>query len=289
MDNCIKIEKLTKKRKDFLLDIPDFELPQGFATAFIGENGAGKTTLLDIMAGIDLAYKGKVTYYGKYDLPTEEVYESIGYSASTSIFMPHWRITDVSNVCGLLFDRFNKTEFSELCAQMSLSSSKRVSELSDGNKMRLMIAAIFARDTSMLLMDEPASPLDPVMRDNLCDMIRGYISNGDGRKSVCFSTHNISDMENATDYAVIVSDGRIVEKGFVEDLKEKYIIVKGENSCADSAKSILYSFSRSSYGFEGICLAENLNRLAGMDVKTEAPTLHQISVAVMKANRSDKL
>ena len=287
MNNCVEIKNLTKRRKGFVLDIPDFELPEGFATAFIGENGAGKTTLLDIIAGIDLRYDGKINYFGKYDSPVEEVRESIGYSASGSFFAQTWKPKQIAEICGVLFERFDKERFSELCRKMNLPDEKAVSSLSDGNKMRLMLASIFARDTSLLLMDEPASPLDPVMRDNLCDMIRDYIADGNGKASVCFSTHNISDMENVTDYAVIMSCGKIVERGFVEDLKEKYIVVKGENSCVEKAKSVLYSFSRSNYGFEGICLSDNLNKLAGMDIKTETATLHQISVAVMKANGSD--
>ena len=104
-----------------------------------------------------------------------------------------------------------------------------------------------------------------------------------------FSTHNISDMENVTDYAIIVEHGNVVEEGFVEDLKEKYVLVKGEAKDAQSAEKSLYSFSGNAYGFEGICLAADLDKLAGMDIRVEVPTLFQISVAVMKANSTLKL
>jgi len=127
------------------------------------------------------------------------------------------------------------------------------------------------------------------MRDKLCELIRDYLTEGNGEKSVFFSTHNISDMENVTDYAIIVEHGSIVEEGFVEDLKEKYVLVKGEVKDAEVAQKILYSFSGNSYGFEGICLSEDVEKLAGMDVQLEVPTLFQISVAVMKANSILKL
>ena len=149
-----------------------------------------------------------------------------------------------------------------------------------------MLATVLARDTELLILDEPASPLDPLMRDKLCDIIREYLEQGNGEHSVFFSTHNISDMENVTDYAIVMEHGNIVEAGFVEDLKEKYILVKGEMADAEAAKKILYSFTGNSYGFEGICLAEHIDQLAGMDVSLETPTLFQISVAVMKANTS---
>ena len=136
----------------------------------------------------------------------------------------------------------------------------------------------------MLLLDEPASPLDPLMRDRLCEMIQAYIEEGKGERSVFFSTHNISDMEAITDYAIIMEHGKIVEEGFVDDLKEKYILVKGDAEDKEKAKEVLYSMTANNYGFEGICLADRLDRLAGMDITLETPSLFQISVAVMKAN-----
>ena len=76
----------------------------------------------------------------------------------------------------------------------------------------------------------------------------------------------------------------MVESGSVDELKEKYILVKGEPADAAKAKSVLYTMTESKYGFEGICLAENLEKLAGLDITTETASLFQISVAVMKNN-----
>lgn len=89
-------------------------------------------------------------------------------------------------------------------------------------------------------------------------------------------------MENITDYAIIMENGQIVEQGFVEDLKEKYILIKGEAADTEAAGKVLYSMTKNPYGFEGICLAENIDKLAGLNVTKEIPTLYQISVAVMK-------
>ena len=148
--------------------------------------------------------------------------------------------------------------------------------------MKLMIAGALSRDTDLLIMDEPASPLDPLMREKLCELIREYLNGQEGERTVFFSTHNISDMENVTDYAIILANGSILEEGFVEDLKEKYVLVKGETEDLEAARKVLMSISSNKYGFEGMCLAEDVNRLAGCDVTFETPDLSQISVAVMK-------
>ena len=94
------------------------------------------------------------------------------------------------------------------------------------------------------------------MRDILCDILRQYLDQGEGKRTVFFSTHNIADMENVTDYAIIMEHGQVMEQGFVEDLKEKYTVVKGEAKDADGAAKILYTMSRNTYGFEGVCLSE---------------------------------
>ena len=288
----VKGTNLNKRFKEFTLNIPSFKIPEGFATALIGENGAGKTTLLNILSGIRLDYKGSIEYFNKYsDKDREdnpEVKERIGYTGTGSYYLPQWTIDDIEKISGLLFEDFSSEKFRRYCEELAIFPSgtfdgkKKNSALSDGTKMKLMLAGVMARKTDLLILDEPASPLDPLMRDKLCQMIGDYINNGDGKHSVFFSTHNISDMESITDYAIIMEHGEIVEEGFVEDLKEKYILVQGDTNDIEEAKKILYTISTNPYGFEGICLAENLDKLASMNITKEVPTLFQISVAVMK-------
>lgn len=293
---AIESEKITKKLKKFTLDVENLRIPEGFATALIGENGAGKTTLLNILAGIRLDYKGEITYFGKYSDKEKEnsgdVKNRIGYTGPGKYYLPQWTVKDIEEISKLLFEDFSAEEFHRYCNELAIFAhggidmKKANSSFSDGMKMKLMLAGVMARKTDLLLLDEPASPLDPLMRDKLCQMIGEYIHAGNGKKSVFFSTHNISDMENITDYAIIMENGQIVEQGFVEDLKEKYILIKGDAADTEAAKKVLYTITANPYGFEGICLAENLDKLAGLNVTKEIPSLYQISVAVMRNNTS---
>ncbi len=298
LEYVITGENIEKRFKEFELNIPQLAIPKGYATALIGENGAGKTTLLNILAGIRLDYRGRLKYFDQYtdtDCENGAVKERIGYTGPGNYYLPQWTIKQVEEVSELLFESFDKKKFRQWCEDLAVfsgeefSGKKKVSALSDGTRMKLMLSGVMARETDLLILDEPASPLDPLMRDKLCEMIRDYITEGNGNKSVFFSTHNISDMENVTDYAIIMEHGTIVETGFVEDLKEKYVLVKGEKEDIDNAKTILYSISTSPYGFEGICLADQIDKLAGMNVSMEIPSLFQISVAVMKANSRIKM
>ena len=289
-NSVVKVTDLQKKYKGFELSIPQLGIPKGYATALIEENGAGKTTLLNLMAGIRLDFQGQITYFDKKEKLGCKVQERMGYTGPGSYFLPHWTVKQVEEISSLLFENFHRDRFQAICDELNIpvGVTKEVKNLSDGNRMKLMLAAVLARDTELLILDEPASPLDPLMRDKLCDILREYLEQGNGEHSVFFSTHNIADMENVTDYAIIMEHGNIVEQGFVEDLKEKYVSVKGEAEDADAARKILFTMTKSAYGFEGICLAENMDKLAGMDISVETPTLSQISVAVMKANTSLK-
>lgn len=287
----LEAKELKKKYKGFELNIPKLAIPRGFATALIGENGAGKTTLLNILAGVQLQYKGDIRYFEQYtDKDREEipeVKEQIGYTAPGSYYLGQWKLGQVAEISGLLFENFHRDRFENWCRELAIGagdwdSRKKVSSLSDGNRMKLMLAGVLARDTKLLIMDEPASPLDPVMRDRLCGIIREYLAEEEGQRSVFFSTHNIADMENVTDYAIIMAEGKVAEQGFVEELKEKYVLVKGDVTDIAKARGALFTCSESKYGFEGICLAENLDKLAGCNVSVETPTLTQISIAVMK-------
>ena len=278
----ISMTNIKKKFKNFELNVPSLEIPKGFATALIGENGAGKSTLLNILAGVRLDYEGEVEYFGG-EKDEKVIREMIGYTSSGTYFMPHWNGKAIVEVSRLLFDNFHANRFKELCKEMGVEKlDKKVSQMSDGMRMKTTLAAVWARDTKMLMLDEPASPLDPLMRDKLCNMIREYLEEGAGEKSVFFSTHNISDMEGVTDYCIIMEQGKVVEQGFVEDLKEKYVMVKGEVADAEKAKKYLIGFQQGSYGFEGLCKTDDLDSLAGLDIAVEQPTLSQISICIMK-------
>ena len=291
MEAALEVKDLRKKFKDFELKVEELEIPKGFATALIGENGAGKTTLLSCLSGVRLDYQGEIKYFGKYvnderEKPENQVRESIGCVGPSGYFLSNWTAAHVADMAEVLYEHFDQERFWELCKAWDVlpnnKKGTKISTLSDGNRMKLMLASVFARNTKLLLLDEPTSPLDPLMREKLCGMLREYLEAGQGENTVLFSTHNVSDMESVTDYCVIIEQGRVVEKGFVEDLKEKYVLVKGEKEDLEAARPALFEVSEGKYGFEGICLAEKLDKLAGLKVSKETPSLFQISVAVLK-------
>ena len=288
INNCVSIKGLTKKYSKFTLGELDINIPEGMATALIGANGAGKTTLIDILCGVTHKTAGDVVYFNeKNDIGDPALRERIGYCASTAFFPLTFTAKDIAISMEIAYKSFDRKKFAELCEKFEVDSEntrkpRNMMKQSDGNRMRTCLASVFARDTDLLVLDEPGSSLDPLMRDRLCDRMREYLDDGDGKRSIIFSTHNIADMENAADYAVFMDRGKVIEQGFIEELKEKYVIARGDAENYDKAKSLLLSGNHNRTTFDGLALAENAEKLAEIGVDSETPTLQQLSIGLLK-------
>lgn len=288
INNCVSIKGLTKKYSKFTLGELDINIPEGMATALIGANGAGKTTLIDILCGVTHKTAGDVVYFNeKNDIGDPAIRERIGYCASTAFFPLTFTAKDIAVSMEIAYKSFDRKKFAELCEKFEVDSEntrkpRNMMKQSDGNRMRTCLASVFARDTDLLVLDEPGSSLDPLMRDRLCDRMREYLDDGDGKRSIIFSTHNIADMENAADYAVFMDRGKVIEQGFIEELKEKYVIARGDAENYDKAKSLLLSGNHNRTTFDGLALAENAEKLAEIGVESEIPTLQQLSIGLLK-------
>lgn len=285
---CVSARELTKTYSKFTLGPLSFDIPMGFSTALIGANGAGKTTLIDILCGVTHRSSGEVTYFGSdKDISSPELRERIGYCASNAFFPQGFTAKDIAVSMELAFRSFDRKKFAELCEKFEVDSEhtkkpRTMLKQSDGNRMRTSLAAVLARSTELLVLDEPGSSLDPLMRDRLCDRMREYLDEGNGNKSIIFSTHNIADMENAADYAIFMDRGSIIESGFIEDLKEKYIIARGDAKDYEKAKPLLLSGSANRTVFDGLALSENADKLSELGVDGETPTLQQLSIGLLK-------
>ena len=92
-------------------------------------------------------------------------------------------------------------------------------------QIKLMLACVFFHNAKLLILDEPTSGLAPLTRDELLEILQDYIKDGD--KSVLFSTHITSDLKRVADYVTLINQGNMVFTGSMDDLLERYHIIKG--------------------------------------------------------------
>lgn len=204
---------LTKHYRGFTLDNVDITVPGGEIVGFIGQNGAGKSTTIKAMLGIVTPDAGAAQVLGvnSTDLTRpagSAVKEHIG-AVFDSIAMPaHLSVADAGRIYARAYRTWDATRFARLTADFGLDSRKTIKELSRGMGMKLGLACALCHDTRLLLLDEATAGLDPMARDEVLDLLRGFVS--DDRHAVFMSSHITSDLEHAADRIVCIDNGRII-------------------------------------------------------------------------------
>ena len=234
-DCAVKGENISKKFKTFTLDIPDLRVPKGFATALIGENGAGKTTLLNMLSGIRLDYKGELTFFDKYSSEEKErradVKNRIGYTGTGRYYLPQWTVSDVEEISSLLFDNFDRDEFERYCRELAIfpdspdgvALKKKCSALSDGTRTKLMLAGVMARDTDLLLLDEPAAGMNPQETLELAAFIH-ELRDKYGL-TIFLIEHHMDLVMRISDYIYVIDFGSKIAEGIPQEIQNNQHVI----------------------------------------------------------------
>lgn len=227
MNNMLEVTALSKSYTDFTLDNITFRLPEGFIMGLIGPNGSGKTTTIKSILNMIEPDSGDISVFGKDHIEQEqEIKRDIGVVFDNSYFVDEWDMADVEKAYSLFYAGWNSETCWSMLSKFRITKEKRVKELSKGMQMKLMLACAFSYDAKLLILDEPTSGLDPLSRDELLEILSGYIE--DGRHSVLFSTHITSDLEKIADYITYINLGKMIFTGSKEDFVEGYRIVSGD-------------------------------------------------------------
>jgi len=281
MSNALEVQNLRKSYADFKLADISFTLPAGYIMGFVGQNGAGKTTTIRCILNMAVKESGVIKIYGMDNIKDElTVKQELAAVFDEIFFVDFWRVREVEKaICGF-YIQWDSKKYNEYLKQFELSLDKRVKELSRGMKMKLMLAVAMSHGAKLLILDEPTSGLDPVARDELLDILREYIS--DGEKSVFFSTHITSDLERIADFITLIDHGKIFYTGTKDGLLEHFLIIKGSKAeLTDDLKKKIIGLSVTSAGFNGMIRADDSKGLPSGVVK-EPPVIDEILVHISK-------
>ena len=226
MENCaLKVENVSKKYKDFLLDFVSFNIPKGSIVGIIGENGAGKTTILNCILNIVPKDMGDVYFFNneknKFDV---SIREKIGVVFDETSFPEYLNLKELSNILKKIYINWEENKYFELLNKFSLDSSKKIKALSKGMKMKLALSVALSHKAKLLILDEATSGLDPVARDDILDLLLEFVQ--DEENSVLISSHITSDLEKIADYIVFVHEGNTVFEEKKDNLIYEYGLIK---------------------------------------------------------------
>lgn len=204
--NAVEVKELTKKFKGFTLDHVSFSLPAGCIMGLVGENGAGKSTTLKLLLNMIQKDSGRITILGKDEKNINK--NEIGVVFDECRFHESFTAKDINQVLKSIFQRWNEQQFFDYLNRFEVPSNKKLKEFSRGMKMKISIAAAVSHDAKLLLLDEPTSTLDPVVRDEMLDIFYDFIS--DEQHSIIISSHIVSDLEKVCDYIAFMHKGKMI-------------------------------------------------------------------------------
>lgn len=226
MEECIRVEHISKTLGDFKLEDINFSIRSGYVLGLIGRNGAGKTTLLNTILGLWAPEEGSI-YIAGYDRVHDDVKakNEIAFVTDECIFPMEMTAASIGKLYGGVYDKFDYKQYENLCKRFRIPRHKALKKMSKGSKMKLQLAFAFSRDAKLYVFDEPSSGLDPVFRKELIDIIYELIE--DGNRSVIFSTHLTDELDRIADYILFIEDGKQILFEQKEELVSRYKLLRG--------------------------------------------------------------
>lgn len=272
---ALQVKNLNKHYEKFHLKDVSFELEQGYIMGFIGINGAGKTTTLKSILNMINTESGQISILGKNFAEHEmALKQDIGYAFGGVDFYTKKKIKQITKVIKGFYHNWDQGIYESYLKKFKLDPDKRISELSEGMKIKYNLTIALSHGAKLFILDEPTSGLDPIARDGLLELFQELVE--DGERSILFSTHITTDLEKCADFITYISEGQIVTTGTKDDLMSKFKLVSGTKDQLEIIKGSLYAYKTNAFGFIGLIEANHLPKMDGL--KVETPSLEEIMI-----------
>lgn len=208
MENILEIKNLCKNYNNFKLDNINFNLEKGYIMGFIGPNGAGKTTTIKLIMNLIEKPSGEIKIFGLDNIRNEkEVKNRTGFVYDDCNYYENLSLIDNGKIISDFYDKWSWNEFNKYLGMFKLNNKQKIKELSKGMKVKFALAVALSHDAEFLIMDEPTAGLDPIFRQEIVNILQEYME--DGKRSILFSTHILSDIEKMADYITFINEGKI--------------------------------------------------------------------------------
>ncbi len=217
-ESVVEIQGLTKSygRTSVVADVT-FRIERGSVFGLIGPNGAGKTTLIRMLMGMLTMTSGRASVLG-VDVATnaDEARRKVGYVSESPTMYRWMTVGEVIRFCRAFRDTWSDEVCDGMLHRFELDPRKKVRQLSKGMQTKLSLLLALAYEPEVLILDEPTTGLDPIIREEFLEPVLGAVC---GRGcTVLFSSHAIEDVERLADRVGLLIRGRLVVEGSVRDL-----------------------------------------------------------------------
>lgn len=231
--DAIRTENLTKTYgKARGIEHVGLAVRQGDFFGFIGPNGAGKSTTIRTLLGLIRPSGGTAEMFGlNVGKERERILKRVGYLPSEAAFYPGMRVRDVLKLSANLHRCDCKKTANRLCERLQLDTTRKVDELSFGNRKKTAIVCALQHEPDLLVLDEPTSGLDPLMQREFFEILRERNKQG---TTIFLSSHILSEVQHNCSHAAMIREGKIIAGGSVEELSRtgaKRVSIQGQIDC----------------------------------------------------------
>lgn len=215
----VEITGLVKVYPDtHALDGIDLTIDSGKIYGLLGPNGSGKSTLLKCIAGLLRPDQGQIKVFGQR--PGRVTKAKVAYLPEIDYLYRWMTIGEIINFVAAMYPDWREDKVDELLKNMNLTKEQKINSLSKGMRARLKLVIAMARETELVLLDEPLSGLDPSSRGKIVDMILSEFRSE--RQSVILSTHEVGETENLYDEVIFLDKGTIRIMDQAEKLRQNH-------------------------------------------------------------------
>jgi ABC-2 type transport system ATP-binding protein len=216
----VETQGLTKKFGRFeAIEELDLRIPEGAVFALIGPNGAGKTTTIRLLMNILQADRGQATILGT---PSNRLapgdFQRIGYVSESQKLPDALSLAHYFEYLRSLYPAWDRALENQLCAQFELPPTRRIRHLSHGMRMKALLVGALAYRPKLLVLDEPLSGLDTLVRD---EVVNGLLQQA-GDTTILISSHELAEIESFTTHVAFMQNGRLLLQEAIESLQARF-------------------------------------------------------------------
>lgn len=287
-EQMIVLNGLTKSYgKHRGIDNLSFTVQKGEIFGFIGPNGAGKSTTIRTLMGLIRPTKGKASIFGM-DCQTKAsiIARDLGYLPSEDSYYENMKVRELLQYTADLYGKNCDVKMHELSKRLNLDLSRKIADLSLGNRKKVGIVSALMTSPKLIIMDEPTSGLDPLIQQAFYEILKEENAKG---TTIFLSSHVLSEVQKLCDRVAILKEGKLISIQSIRELRERgykkitltlkkpvprdFLLIPGVANYTESEDRLGSAFMYNGGVAE---IMEKLHQLSLADILMEEPSLEEI-------------
>ena len=291
MNSTLILKNVNKKyeKSNFAIKDISFSVPEGSIVGFIGENGAGKSTTMNCILNVIRRDSGTIEIFGR-EMTDEDIdsRENIGVVYDSNNFPEYLTAKQLADILGRIYSKWDDFCFEQFLRRFGLPESQKIKTYSRGMSMKLAIAVALSHDSKLLILDEATSGLDPIMRDEILDVLLEFVKQEN--HSILLSSHITSDLEKIADYIVFIHNGEIILSKTKDELIYEYGVIRcSENDFHNILSEDILSSMKKDYQIDVLIKNRKLIEKKYKNLIVDSVSLDEIMLLLVKGERNARI